>query len=388
MADLKLNNITPDGVGKIKLGNTNVQKIYNGSTLVWPIDSSPQDPIDPYTPINGTARLITANDGAIKLYDTSLNQITPTNPFSSLPNTDYELAGTSDNLTYMVACGARYNHQDIKISQDGGVTFSSPSTGAFATKWQDTVISKSGQVILSAVTPEVGADLPTTDENFMLSTDYGSNFTKITFPDITGVGYVRSVGISSGGKYIALSFIGYSEALGALDYLFYSSNYGVTWVRETSFGLAADRKWRILMSGTGQYIIFIDESGTNNSWYSSDYGTTFSAKDYNFSGTQMLSSGGVAGSVMDTSGQYYMLSKSLAGVVYYGDDYAVTPSNTVADRSVNNLRLSNNGETQFWYDEGASTPTYGISLDFGATWTTGGPLLSFGAGPVHIIDVE
>jgi hypothetical protein len=36
MGDLKLNNITPDGVGKIKLGSTNVQKIYNGSTLVFP----------------------------------------------------------------------------------------------------------------------------------------------------------------------------------------------------------------------------------------------------------------------------------------------------------------------------------------------------------------
>ena len=40
MADLKLNGITP-GVNKIKLGNSSVQKIYNGSTLVWPI------PVDP-----------------------------------------------------------------------------------------------------------------------------------------------------------------------------------------------------------------------------------------------------------------------------------------------------------------------------------------------------
>ncbi len=38
MADLKLNGITPDGVGKIKLGSVDVQKIYMGSTLVWPTD--------------------------------------------------------------------------------------------------------------------------------------------------------------------------------------------------------------------------------------------------------------------------------------------------------------------------------------------------------------
>jgi uncharacterized protein (TIGR02145 family) len=41
MADLKLNNTTPDGVGKIKLGSTNVQKIYKGSTLVWPTSPGP-----------------------------------------------------------------------------------------------------------------------------------------------------------------------------------------------------------------------------------------------------------------------------------------------------------------------------------------------------------
>jgi surface protein len=41
MADLKLNNITPNGVGKIKLGSSDVQKIYNGSTLVWPISPTP-----------------------------------------------------------------------------------------------------------------------------------------------------------------------------------------------------------------------------------------------------------------------------------------------------------------------------------------------------------
>jgi uncharacterized protein (TIGR02145 family) len=41
MADLKLNGITPDGVGKIKVGNTNVQKIYNGDELVWPSSLGP-----------------------------------------------------------------------------------------------------------------------------------------------------------------------------------------------------------------------------------------------------------------------------------------------------------------------------------------------------------
>lgn len=36
MADLKLNGITPQGIGKINLGSSAVQKIYSNSTLVWP----------------------------------------------------------------------------------------------------------------------------------------------------------------------------------------------------------------------------------------------------------------------------------------------------------------------------------------------------------------
>lgn len=47
MADFKLNGITPDGVGKIKIGSANVQEIYMGSTLVWP-PSSPPGPCTGY----------------------------------------------------------------------------------------------------------------------------------------------------------------------------------------------------------------------------------------------------------------------------------------------------------------------------------------------------
>tara|TARA_R110001632_G_scaffold231451_1_gene370071 strand:+ start:481 stop:1182 length:702 start_codon:yes stop_codon:yes gene_type:complete len=41
MSDLKLNGVTPDGIGKIKLGSTDVQKVYSGSTLVWPTAPGP-----------------------------------------------------------------------------------------------------------------------------------------------------------------------------------------------------------------------------------------------------------------------------------------------------------------------------------------------------------
>ena len=41
MADLKLNGVTPDGIGKIQLGSIKVQKVYSGSTLVWPTSTPP-----------------------------------------------------------------------------------------------------------------------------------------------------------------------------------------------------------------------------------------------------------------------------------------------------------------------------------------------------------
>jgi uncharacterized protein (TIGR02145 family) len=46
MADFKLNGITPDGVGKIKLGSVDVQEIYMGSTLVWPISPFPSGQVE------------------------------------------------------------------------------------------------------------------------------------------------------------------------------------------------------------------------------------------------------------------------------------------------------------------------------------------------------
>ncbi len=46
MADFKLNGITPDGVGKIKLGSVDVQKIYMGSTLVWPSSVLPPGQVE------------------------------------------------------------------------------------------------------------------------------------------------------------------------------------------------------------------------------------------------------------------------------------------------------------------------------------------------------
>lgn len=386
MADLKLNGITPNGVGKIKLGSSNVQKIYNSSTLVWPIAG---DPADPYTPIYGTPRLITANDAVITLYDTSFNQLVPPNPFSSLPSTAYELAGVSDDLTYMVACGSQFLFQNIKISQNGGSSFGDPFSGTFPTRWDFTMASKSGKVIVSAIPPPF-AGTPTTNENWMLSVNGGANFTKITFPGILGVATVHGVAMSSGGKYIALSFLGYSIALGYRNYLFYSRDYGTTWLKETTFGALENRRWKMLISGTGQYMAFIDVFNSSNSFYSLDYGASFSSKSYNF-GSSLYTNSRTIGAVMNQSGQYYIVAKPIGNQIDYGDNYAATMTSNAlnVDGSAQNVRISNNGETQLWFDSGAGSPDYGISLNFGTTWTgiLNAPSEVDG-GPLFLVDVS
>ena len=389
MADFKIysptsgTHITP-AEGKIKLGSSNVLKIYQGSTLVWPISSGPDDP---YTPIDGTARFIaTNNSGVITLYDTSFNTVTPPNPFATLPSSNYNLGGVSDNLTYMVAVGESFNYQDIKISNDGGQTFSNPSSGTFASDFNNTFASKSGQVILSLLEPLQSP--PTSNNNWMLSTDYGDNFSKITFSGIVGVRDLYNMAISSGGKFIALSFRGYNGS-SYVNYGYYSTDYGSTWTNVTSFGANSGKKWNILISGNGQYIIFIDGQSPTNSWYSSDYGENFSSKNY--SGLTNLGMKGSVGTVMNETGQYYMIVRPFSSQMSYGDNYASSlPQNTqTLQGSAANVRISNSGETMFWSDEGSSSPDYSFSDDFGATWSTQTTAPnSVGQGPIYLIDVS
>lgn len=390
MADFKIysptseTHITP-AVGKIKLGSSNVSKIYQGSTLVWPISDSP---VDPYTPVNGTARFIaTNNSGVITLYDTSFNAVTPPNPFATLPNSNYHLGGVSDNLTYMVAVGESSTNEDIKISNDGGQTFTNPSSGTFKANWNYTIASKSGQVILSLIKNTTTP--PTSDHNFMLSTDYGVNFNKVTFSDFVGVSDLRNIKLSYGGKFIAIGVNGYNGS-SYNRYYYLSKDYGATW---NSIGTNGT-DYNILISGNGQYIIFIPIYNPGNSLYSSDYGETFSTKNYS-SLTNLVYYHRSIGSAMSETGEYYILSSPL-GISYvsHGDNFAAslpqsTRSTSPGGSGAKNVRTSNSGETIFWSDEGSSSPDYSFSDDFGATWSTQTPAPNtVGQGPVYLIDVS
>lgn len=66
MADLKLNGVTPDGIGKIKLGSTDVQKVYSGSTLVWPLNPSEVTICDYiWTTTNSVSTLLTNGNNMV-----------------------------------------------------------------------------------------------------------------------------------------------------------------------------------------------------------------------------------------------------------------------------------------------------------------------------------
>lgn len=386
MADLKIQGITPVA-GKIKLGSSDVSKIYSGSTLVWPIAN---DSGDPYEPVFGTARFVaTDNVGVINLYDTSFNAITPTNPFGLLPNSNYQLGGVSDNLSYMVACGDNSTSEEIKISLDGGQTFSNPSSGTFQSDFKKTMASKSGKVILSAV-PNT-ANPPTSDANWMLSTDYGVNFIKVTLPSVIAVLSVTGGAVSSGGKFIAISNRVYTDTGAYIDKAFYSKDYGATWNDASSFG-QGDKKWKPLISGSGEYLIFINVSDPSNSFYSSDYAENFIQKNYTGLEIQATT---ILGTAMNESGQYYIFSETLyanGSVVVYGNNYGSTlPQNRIStdNTGARNVRISNSGETIFWSDEGASSPDYSFSDNFGAAWSTvqSAPN-SVGMGTVFLVDVN
>ena len=168
MGDLKLNNITPDGVGKIKLGSTNVQKIYNGSTLVWPFDSSTEDP---YTPVEGqNFRFIARKSSSppyFGLFDDTLTEVSSPYTFASLPDYNTAVGSVSDNFTYMIAAGIG-SDQPVQISTNNGQSWTQKS---FSTVVGKTAISKNGKVmivfygLLSQIT-------------LQLSNDFGNSFNR------------------------------------------------------------------------------------------------------------------------------------------------------------------------------------------------------------------
>lgn len=165
--------------------------------------------------------------------------------------------------------------------------------------WTSTAMSSTGQYQLAAATTG----------GLFLSSNYGSTWTMIT--SVSGWG---SIAVSASGQYM----FGCSTTANYAPY--YSTNYGVTWTNSTFEGLTGSfvalsgngqysitgytTTARIVsnylagyttasyttptlpsinanivtaaISGTGQYMVIITQGTTNNVYYSTNYGSTFS----------------------------------------------------------------------------------------------------------------
>ena len=367
--------------GTIPGSNINVEQILQGEIIANPND-------DPYTPVFGDAKFIHVdNSNTLNLYDTSFNVVSPPNPFATL-GSNSELLNASDNYEYLAV---RNGTSGLQVSSDYGQTFSTPSTGTIlANNFNGCNGSKSGQVLIVLDT--------SSGYNYLqISRDYGQTFSNITnFPaipnspatsiDASQVLITRSTSFSSGGKYIALCFRALSVNGSALDYNFWSNDYGVTWNNFEVGGVVQFLQRFTIpnISGTGAIIAVIDKQNYAASVYSTDYGQTFNTIDYSALGTSNIIS--TQRAAMSYTGEYYNVCA--VNAIWYGDDFQQTfSSNLPTTQSPTNVRMDNSGETQMYIDEGASAPKYQISTDFAQTWSSVIQLpTTYGLGRTFLID--
>jgi len=159
----------------------------------------------------------------------------------------------------------------------------------------------------------------------------------------------KSVALSSSGKFSLASIYG--------DALYNSSDYGVTWIKNTS---APTGNWQSLsVSGSGQYCL---ASISNGAIYnSSDYGVTWtiniSAPTGNWQSLSVSNSG------------KYCIASIYGDALYNSSDYGVTwTQNISAPQSLNwkSVKLSHSGQY------GIASITDGAiynSSNYGTTWT-------------------
>jgi hypothetical protein len=399
MADLRIGTATSaPAAGTLKLGSTDISKIYSGSTLVWPISSS----ADPFNPINGTATFIHADNGVITLYDTSWNTVSPSNPFATTPNSNYTVAASSQGYTKIILSGL-VGREAVLYSINNGQNFSAPSSGSFDAVWGGIFGSISGDTILaiqSVLNQPVNA--------LLISTDAGENFNASSYytlpshpntPSYSSSGNFtnefKSSAISSGGKYIAFCARGTDSSGSYRDYSFWSNDYGITFNNFNYNGIYIDEVLPII-SGNGRIICAMNTNNMANSLYSDDYGATWTTKDYSNIGAQNPFT---ARACMSENGQYYMFSQTNSNtspsgtcIVVYGNNYAVSFDTTTPKYLTNSfcpqtVFMVSNGQFQGYIDEGSTSPTYELSTDFGSTWSSTPSAGSIGQGPTFLIDV-
>lgn len=331
MADLRIGTATSaPAAGTLKLGSTDISKIYSGSTLVWPISSSAPDP---YTPVVGSsfrALGTLSSSPFIGLFDSSLALVSPQPSFGALPNSNYTVGAASDNYTYILASGINQNSLSPRISTDSGATWNSlPSPVSGTYRAEDTTMSKSGQIMVL----EPGG----TNNYIFLSNDYGSTFTQVTLPVPVGSSIVtkKMVSVSSGGKYIIVS----TRLLNPLNSgVFVSEDYGATFTNITSSlpsPVSTSGYDQVVVSGEGQYQYLLS-SINNESKYSSNYGVSWTNKNYGSFDFR-------ESSAASESGQYVLFPRNTTTALYT-DDFGATTSTSNISANQRRSSISTSGQ--------------------------------------------
>jgi hypothetical protein len=355
MADLRIGTATSaPAAGTLKLGSTDISKIYSGSTLVWPIANE-----DPYVPVEGNPRFITSitTTPYFSLVDENLNTVTPPVTFGNLPNSNYTIKEASDNLNIMIATNASANASLISYDkgQSWGAIPNVPSK-----RWQYVNISSNGEVIV------LNTSGGTTAGDIYVSTDSGVSFSLSS----VNIATLRDAGItvSSGGKYIYIT--GGTVAGSANNTVLYRSNdYGQTFTDITNLlsnaGYPSSPSQRpyitVSVSGNGERVFIVGQSTTGD-FYSSDFGSTFSSRTFtNAAHTTFKQS---------ETGQYIVSgSQTALGGDWYSKDFGVNKLIVAASSGFIFNSISNSGKYSFWSgsSNGSTNIPVFINTDFFAT---------------------
>lgn len=103
MADLRIGTATSaPAVGTLKLGSTNISKIYSGSTLVWPIEDDPSSDVCgiEFTTVNTSTTAVTSGSPIVIATSASDWALKINQGVAAAAYYDYDIANASRGLYY------------------------------------------------------------------------------------------------------------------------------------------------------------------------------------------------------------------------------------------------------------------------------------------------
>ena len=200
----------------------------------------------------------------------------------------------SSSGQYQIACA--YGSNGIYYSTNFGASWTA-SNAPTGPQWFQVCMSTSGQFASAC-------NAASTNITYY-STNYGITWTASATTATTGS--FGGITCSASGQYQVAAI--------ATGIIYYSSNYGQSWTASniSNAGVVQGAS----MSASGQYVMVITNGTLGNVWYSSNYGITF------VSTAAGSASNNLRGSAASASGQY-QLAAGYSGGMYYSLNYGVS----------------------------------------------------------------